>query len=326
MSPPLMFRRLRAAAAGLIALAAATVAAQEFPTRPMTFIVPFAPGGSLDPLTRFIGDGIAKELGQPVVMDFRPGQGGYTGADLLGKARADGYTFGMIASTHAVGHSVYPKLTVNILEDLTHVGLFLKSPFVLVAHNGFDAKTLDDVVRLAKARPGQINFASSGNGSSAHLLGEMLKRAAGIDMVHVPYKAGSNATIDVIAGHVSLYFELATLAVNNANAGKVRAIAVSGETRLPALPNVPTTREAGFPAVALTGWGGVSVPKGAPPAAVQRLSAALQKVVAAPETRARFAQGNAEAVPSTAEAFNAWVRAETERLGAIVREAKIKPD
>lgn len=321
-----MRRRLLAAIAAMaVSTAAPTASAQEYPTRPITFIVPFAAGGSLDALTRTIGEGLARELGQPVVMDFRPGQGGYVGAEALGRARPDGYTIGMIASTHAIGRAVYPKVAVDV-TTLAPIGLFLQSPFVLVAHPGLEVRSLQDLVGAARSRTTPLNIASSGNGSSAHLLAEMLKRAASIDLVHVPYRAGSGATTDVMAGHVQLYFELASIAVQNAQAGKVRAIALTGPTRLPALPDVPTMRESGMPTVELVGWGGVSAPSGTPEPIVRRLGAALRTVVESNDVKERFVARSSSAVWTSGAAFGEYVKSESERLGAIVRDANIRPD
>lgn len=329
MNPTVASRRRRslcvAAALGATAPWVATVRAQAFPSRPIVFIVPFAAGGSLDAVTRAVGEGLARELGQPVVMDFRPGQGGYVGADALARSVADGHTIGMIASTHAIGRSVYPKVPVDI-ATLAPIGHFLRSPFVLVAHPGLEVATVADVVRLARSQPGRLNIASSGNGSSAHLLAEMFKREAGIDLVHVPYKAGTGATTDVMAGHVQLYFELASLAVANGKAGRVRPLAVTGSRRLDSLPDVPTMREAGLGSVELVGWGGLCAPAGTPAPVLARLAAALRTVVAAPELQARFASLNSEAAWLGPAEFGALIVSETDRLGAVVRAASIRVD
>lgn len=220
--------------------------AQAFPSRPLTLIVPFPAGGSTDLMNRTLAEKLQELLGQPVVLDFKPGVGGNLGTEIAARAKPDGHTLVFVSLPQLIGRSIYPKLGYDLLKDLEAIGTFLETAPVLVVQPSLNVKTVRDLVTLAKAQPGKIEYGTGGNGTSAHLLGELFKRSTGTDLLHVPYKGAAQAVTDLIGGRIKVMYETPASIIGHAKSGAVVPLAVMGPKRLGALPNVPTIAEAGF--------------------------------------------------------------------------------
>jgi tripartite-type tricarboxylate transporter receptor subunit TctC len=316
---------LRSLVALGLAVPAAWAAAQAFPSKPVTIVVPFPAGGALDTVARAIAEPMRAELGQTVVVDNRAGAGGTVGSAAVARAAPDGYTIllGSVA-THAIAAGLYPKLPYDPIADFMPITQLTSSPLVLTASSQIKAATVADLVAAAKAQPGRLNYASTGNGTALHIAGEAFRAAVGIDVVHVPYKGGAQAATALLAGEVAYTLANPQLVMAHIQAGKLRALAVTGTSRLEALPAVPTLKEAGFPGVDVTTWFGLWAPKGTPAAVVERLNAAARKALAAPDVRRQLeAQGDAP-VGSNAADFAAFVRAEHRHWVGFVQSAGIK--
>jgi tripartite-type tricarboxylate transporter receptor subunit TctC len=300
---------------------------QTWPSKPIHFIVPYAAGGFADIRARKIGVELAKALGQPIVIENRAGAGGVLGTDVVAKATPDGYTMGMgNLAPLAVNVSLMKKLPYDPQKDLLPIILIETSPLILTAGPGLPAKNLQELIALAKAKPGQIAFASSGIGGAHHLSGEMLRQASGIDIIHIAYKGGAPAAADVLAGHVPIMFEMGYAALPSIKAGKIRALAVTSAIRLSVLPEVPTMMEAGVPGFESYNWQGVIVPAGTPREFVERLNRELNAILAQPLTRELIASTGSEVGGGTPEAFGALIRSETEKWGKVVKQAGIRPE
>jgi tripartite-type tricarboxylate transporter receptor subunit TctC len=294
----------------LLACATGIVHADSYPSRPIRLIVPFPPGGVADPVARMIGDQVGRGLGQSVVVDNRPGGAGIIAADLARQAPADGYTIFMgHAGTHAVNPSLYAKLSTS---------------HVLVVPPDSPARSVADLVALAKSQAGGLSFASQGIGTGGHLLGEMFRMRSGTSLQHVPYKGSAPALADLMAGRVDLFFDAVITATPQIRAGKIRALATASAKRLAILPDVPSMAEAGYPGIEADFWFALFVPAGSPPAVVQRLNQEFGKAMHSPEVKARFSEQGLDIVTSTPEELSALIRADTERLGKVVREAGVK--
>ncbi len=312
---------------GLAGAAAAPWAgAQSFPSRPLTLIVPFPAGGSTDVMNRTLSEKLQEHLGQPVVLDFKPGAGGNLGTELAARARPDGHTLVFVAMPQIIGRSIYPRLGYDLLKDLEAVGTFLETAPVLIVQPSLGVKTVRELVALAKAQPGKIEYGTGGNGTSAHLLGELFKRGTGTDLLHVPYKGAAQAVTDLIGGRVKVMYETPASIIGHVKSGAVVPLAVMGPHRLAVMPNVPTISEAGFAGLELVQFATLMTPAGTPRTAIDTLSAALAKVVAAPEVKERWAGIAAEPVFLSPAASMARIVAETRRLGDIVTAANIKAD
>jgi len=314
----------------LVALAMANVypaLAETWPTRPIRFIVPFAPGGGGDVVGRIIGQRMSDQLGKPLVIDNRAGGGGTLGCELAAKAAPDGYTLllGNVGPI-AVGPALYPKLAYDPVRDFAPVTMIASFPNLLVANPGLPFKTVPELVAYAKSRPGQLNFASAGAGTSTHLAGELFKSVAGIDVVHVPYKGGAAAMTDIIAGQVAYYFGTMPSSMPLAKAGKLRALAVTSLTRSPAAPEVPTIAESGYPKFETAAWYGLMFPTGTPREIVARTNAATMVVLALPDIRERLVHEGSEPLGSTPAQFGAYIKAEIAKWSAVVKAANLKAD
>jgi tripartite-type tricarboxylate transporter receptor subunit TctC len=309
------------------AVAAFAASAQQYPTRPVRFVVPFAPGGSVDTLARTIGPRLSDTLGQQIVVDNRPGGNGDIGMLIVAKAPPDGYTIllGYIANL-AIAPSLYPKMPYDPARDYAPVTQIATSPNVLTAHPSVQAKGLQELIALAKAKPGSVNFASTGVASVGHLTGELLNSLAGMKMTHVPYKGGGQAIIDLVGGHVQVMFSGFSAAMPHIKSGKARALAVTGARRSPALPDVPTIAEQGFPGVEATAWYGVLAPAGAPQPVVVRLHRELVKVLKLPDVVQRLDALGFEMVGSTPEQFSSYMRTETAKWAKVVKASGAKPE
>ena len=286
---------LAAVAAQPAALHAAD-AAQPWPTRPVTIVVTYPPGGGADLMARLIAPGLGRELGQTVIVENRPGAGGQIGASYVAKAAPDGYTLMVDASSYAVNPSLYPRLPYDPAKAFRAVGVLARYPNVLVANPAFPVANVQDVLALARQKPGTVAFASSGNGSAQHLSGVLFEQRAHVDLLHVPYKGGGPAMTDVIAGQVPLFFANVASSLQHIKAGKLRPLAVTSHSRTSALPNVPTMQEAGVAGYEVYEWNAAFLPAATPEAVVTRLSDALQKVMASAEIRQRVAELGGEVV------------------------------
>jgi tripartite-type tricarboxylate transporter receptor subunit TctC len=316
-----------AALAAVLALIAAGPAAQNYPTKPVRLVVPFPPGGTTDILAREVGQRLSASLGQTVVIDNRPGAGGNIGAELVAKSAPDGYTLLMCTvSTHAINPNLYAKLPYDHVADFAPVILVASVPNVLEVTPSLPVNSVADLIKLAKEKPGQINFASSGSGTSIHLSGELFKTMAGVDMTHVPYKGSAPALTDLIGGQVQVMFDNLPSSLPQIKAGKLRAIAVTSAQRAPALPNVPTIAESGLPGFEATSWFGVVAPAGTPPAIVARLNADLNQWLQTPEAREKLLAQGAAAAGGSPEQFAAYIRAETEKWAKVVKASGAKVD
>ena len=306
-------------------LLCATAQAQPYPNRPIRFIVPFPPGGNLDFVARTIQPRLSEALGQPVVIENKGGAGGILGAEYASKQPADGYTI-LLGNTGTLGiyAAVYPKLPYDTVRDFAGVGLTSTNTVLAVLHPSVPASTLGEFVAYAKANPGKVAAGVAGSGSLLHFATEMLKAQAGIDMLVVPYKGSGPALTDLLGGQIQLLIDAPPVTMTHVKAGKLKAIAVSGKTRLAALPDVPTFDEGGVPGVEATGWQGVAVPAGTPREAIARLSEALARTMALQEVRDKFAQQGLDAASSSADEMTAHIRTEVAKWSRIARSANIK--
>jgi len=312
----------------LVALAMANVypaLAETWPTRPIRFIVPFAPGGGGDVVGRIIGQRMSEQLGKPLVIDNRAGGGGTLGCELAAKAAPDGYTLllGNVGPI-AVGPALYPKLAYDPVRDFAPVTMIASFPNLLVANPGLPFKTVPELVAYAKSRPGALNFASAGAGTSTHLAGELFKSVAGIDVVHVPYKGGAAAMTDIIAGQVAYYFGTMPSSMPLAKAGKLRALAVTSLTRSPAAPEVPTIAESGYPKFETAAWYGLMFPAGTPREIIAKMNSAMLVVLALPDIRERLVHEGSEPLGSTPTQFGAYIKAEIAKWTKVARDANVK--
>ena len=304
----------------VLGLDAGAALAQGYPVKPIRVIAAFPPGSVSEILGRVVGQKLTEAWGQPVVVETRPGAGGTIAADAVAKAPADGYTLLMGSSAElTVGPNLYSKLAYDPLKHFAPVILVAVVPNLLVVHPSVPATTVKELVAVAKAKPGQLNFASSGNGTTGHLAGEMLKAMAGIDMVHIAYKGSPPALTDTLGGQTSLMFGPIVTALPHARAGKLRALAVSSPKRSAAAPEVPTMIEAGFPDFEASIYFGVSAPAGIPREIVARLNAEIGKALGVPEVRQTLLRQGAEPLGGTPEAYAAHIKAELAKWAKVVK-------
>jgi tripartite-type tricarboxylate transporter receptor subunit TctC len=312
----------------LLALAIAAPAfSQTFPSRPVRFVVPFAPGGSTDTLARTMGVKLAETLGQQVVVDNRTGGNGDIGMLTVAKAPPDGHTIvlGYIANL-AIAPSLQTKMPYDPVKDFAPITQPASSPNVLTAHPSVQAKTLKELIALAKASPGKLSFASTGVASVGHLTGELINNLAGIKITHVPYKGSGQAVTDILGGHVNIMYSGFSSTIAHIKSGKLRALAVTGPKRSPALSEVPTIAEQGFPGVEATAWYGVLAPAGTPKPVVARLHGDLVKILKQPDVAQRLDALGFEIVASTPEQFGAYIRSEIKKWAKVVKASGAKAD
>ncbi len=300
-----------------------TAAADTYPSKPIRFIVPFPPGGPTDVVARLVGQKLSESLGQSVVIDNRPGAGGIIGTDQGAKAAPDGYTIIAATAQLAVHPSLQPKMPFDVAKDFAPIGQTYDLPMVMVVNLDVPAKTFQDVIKLAKDKPGEFSYTSSSNGSFGHLAIEQLKSVGGFDMVHIPYKGAAPAMTDVLAGQVPFMFSDIITALPHIRDNKVRAIAIGNAKRSELLPELPTVADAGFPGFSVSAWGGIMAPKGTPKEVIDRLSGEIRKIMADPDVRKRMLQLGVEPVASSPEEFAALIRADTERWAKVIKENKI---
>ncbi|MCR0982366.1 Bug family tripartite tricarboxylate transporter substrate binding protein [Roseomonas populi] len=311
--------------AGAALAAPALAQAQEWrPTRPMRYIVPFAPAGTADILSRMMAEAISARLGQPVIVENRAGAGGTIGTDVLAKADPDGHTIGLATvGTGAINYAIYRSLGYRP-SDIAAVSNICTVPNVIMVANRIPARTLAELVELARKAPGTFNFGSSGVGSSLHLTGEMLKSGNGLDMTHVPFRGASQMLMEAAAGRVEILVDNLPSALPQIKDGRVRALAVTDTSRNASLPDVPTTAEAGFPDVQAVAWFGTVAPGRTPRPAIEAISAALQDAVRQPAFQAKLVEQGAEPVGNSPDAFEAYIRQEVTKWGEVVRKAKVQ--
>jgi tripartite-type tricarboxylate transporter receptor subunit TctC len=323
-APPLL-------AALCCTLVTASLAAQnsgaDYPNRPVRWIVPFAPSGPTDLMSRAVAEKLTQRFGQQFVVDNRAGAGGNIGAELVAKSAPDGYTL-MIGhvGTHAINSTLYPKLPFDPVADFTPITLIATLPLALVVHPSVPAKDVKELIAYAKTHPGQLNFASAGNGGPTHLTGELLKTSAGIDIVHVPYKGNAAALLDLTAGRVQMMFSNMLTSMPHVRAGKLRAIGISSAKRSPQAPELPTIAESGLPGFSAVPWYGVLGPAAMPRPMVNKLNAEIARAVAEPDMNQRFVAQGIDLQSSTPEQFGALIKSELVKWRKVVRDSGAKVD
>ena len=321
-----MIRSPLAALAAALLLIAGTAAAQDFPSRTITVILPFSAGGTTDMVARSVTAKVTQSIGQTMVVENRPGAGGNIGADLVAKAKPDGHTLLFTApGPVAINQWLYKSMPYDPARDLTPVTLAGTVPNLLVVHPSFSATTLAELIALARAKPGQLNFASAGSGSTSHLTAELLKSMAGIDMQHVPYKGMAPALNDVLAGQVQMLFDNFPTAYQQVKAGKLRALAVTSATRHRSAPEVPAVAET-VPGYAAIGWFGWLAPAGTPRPIVERLAGEIGAALRSPEVSERLAEAGLDIVANTPEAFAAFIREESVKWKRVVEVSGAQAD
>jgi len=314
------------AAALLAALVAPLAAAQDYPTKPVRIIVPFAAGGPADVYARFIAQRLQESLGQTFIVDDRPGAGSIIGTDAVAKSAPDGYTLLLMSNTHTVNESLIPGKPFQLMRDFAPVAAINSSDLVLVARSGLPAATLPELIAAAKAKPGALSYASSGPGTPYHMAGELFKAMAGVSILHIPYKGSSGARTDVLGGQVDLMFDALPTMTEHIRAGKVKALGTTGTARSAVLPDVPTIAEAGVPGYEATIWLGLMAPKNTPAQVVARLNAEVVKIVASAETaKAWKAQGATPLTMSVAE-FTRYLNDDIVKWAHIVKVSGAKAE
>jgi tripartite-type tricarboxylate transporter receptor subunit TctC len=307
----------------LAGIIASPLSAQTYPNRPIRFIFPFPPGGPTDILGRIIGQKLAERLGQPVVPENKPGAGANIGLEIGAKAKPDGYTITLASPSLSISPTLYKKLNYDSVKDFAPISLVAEIPNVLLVPSSSPIKSLKELIAYAKANPGKLNFGSGGIGTSNHLASELLKTLAQINIVHVPYKGSNQAMIGMMGGEVGMVVVGIPPSQGQIKAGKVRALAVLSEERLPAFPNIPTAKEAGIDNFEVTTWYGILAPAGTPREIVTRLNGELVKIIAMPDTKEKMQNAGFEPLSSTPEKFAEFIKTEIVRWGKVIKDANI---
>ncbi len=300
------------------------IAQQDYPTRPLRLIVPTAPGGGTDFTARTIAQKLGEAIGQTVIVDNRPGAAGNIGVDIAAKASPDGYTLVMPITSFPINPHLYDKLPFDTVTDFAPIVLAASAPLLLVLNPAVPAKSVSELIAVAKSKPGQLNYANSGNGTTAHLAGELFKKMAGVNLVSVPYKGGGPAVIDLIAGQVQVYFSTIPAALAQVQAGRLRGIAVTATRRVPLIPEVPTAAESGLPGFEVIGWFGLFAPAATPKPIIARLNTEINAVLKLAETQKRFSGDGLVPGGGTPEELGNFLRAEVAKWGALIRDAGLK--
>jgi len=300
--------------------------AQEWPTKPVKLVVPFAPGGATDIIARIVAQKLGERLGQPVVVDNRPGAGTTIGNAAVAKAAPDGYTLLFAPTPLVITQALYPSLPYDVDKDLAPVSLLAVSPFILVVNAALPAKDVTELIALARAKPGTLTFCSAGSGSVPHLSGELFKLNAKVDMVHVPYKGGGPAISDLIGGQVNMMFATPIEVMAHVKSGKLRVLATTASKRLPALPDVPTVQESGVPQFDVYAFFGMLAPAGTPRPIIDRLAKEVAQVMQDPEVLQRFAEQSAEPRVLGSDAFGAFLKSERTKWADVVKRSGAKLD
>ncbi len=298
--------------------------AQGWPNKPIRMIVPYTPGGYTDLMARTVGQKISEALGQPIIFENKPGANAIIGTDAVAKSPPDGYTFGTVIAAHAVNATLNPKLPYDTLKDIAYVSLMSVAPLILIANNTLPANNVKELVALAKAKPGELNFASSGVGAAAHLTMEMFKSRMGIDMQHVPYKGTAGALQDTVGGRINVMFDIVGPLMPQVKAGNVKALGLAAREQIPAAPGVVTIIKQGVPDFVSGTWAGIIAPAGTPKEIVDRVAAEAKKALADPAMKAKLADQGIVAVGNTPDEFRAFVTDEIARWAKVIKDANIK--
>lgn len=311
----------------LLCVAAAHAFAQGYPAKPVKMIIPYPPGGGNDTLGRLFAIKLSERLGQPVVVENRPGAGTLIGTEAAAKSAPDGYTILLSSiATHALSPNLYARVPYDPIRDFAPVTLLGIAPTVLVVRNDLPAKDLAELVAAARAKPGGFTYASGGNGTPPHINAEVFKAVAGVDLLHIPFKGGGPALVDLMAGRVDIMLDTAASAMPHVRSGKLRALAISGPKRSPEYPDLPTFAEAGLPQYDTNAWYSVHAPAGTPPEIVRRLNTELVASLREPDVQARFRQLSTDPVGNTPEEFAAFVKAELDKYARVIKSAGIRLD
>lgn len=314
-----------ALAIALVALAT-SAAAQTFPDRALRLIVAFPPGGATDVLGRVLAQGLSTELGQSVLVENKGGASGMIGSEMVAKSTADGYTLLFAPSSHATLKELYPAMPFDPVRDFTPIATVARTPYIFVVHPSLDAKNVDELLAIARAKPGSVAYASTGMGTAQHLAGEVLRRTANVDILHVPYRGSGAVRADLLAGRIQTMFDNVAVMLPYVQRGEMHGLAVTSPKRSALMPDLPTLRELGLGAAEIEGWFVVLGPVGIPDAVVQRLNTAINKVLASPATAEKYATLGAEPMAGPPEAVTTLVSGDRERWGKVIREGNIKPE
>jgi tripartite-type tricarboxylate transporter receptor subunit TctC len=300
--------------------------AQAFPSKPIKIVVPYPPGGANDIVARLLAQKLQDQLGQTVVVENKAGASGNTGADVVAKGQADGYTLILVTTGHSIAPSLYAKLPYDIRTDLTPVSTLISGPMLVLTNPNGPLKTVADLLGAAKAKPGALNYGSAGNGSTTHLAAELIAHTAGVKFNHVPYKGSAPAMVDVMAGNAELVIDLMLSSVPHVKAGKLRAIAITSAQRDPSLPEVPTLAEAGLPGLEMSVWNGLMVPAATPKDVVAKLNAEIRKAMGTPEMKERINGQGFAVLTGSPEQFSGLLRSEMDRWAKAVKASGAKID
>ncbi len=307
----------------LLVLASSAAAQQNYPSKPIRFIVPYPPGGSTSNVARLVGQKLAESFGQQVLVDNRGGGNTIIGSELLVKSPPDGYTLLLVSSTHVINPSLIPT-PYDAIKDFAPVATLVGTEYLLVVNAAVPAGNLKELIALAKSKPGELNYGSSGSGTTNHLAPELINMMAGIKTTHIPYKGGGPALTDLVGGRVQMFMNNPQTLIPFIKSGKIRPIAITGESRSPALPEVPTFTEAGLPGIAMNPWFGVLAPAATPRDIIGRLSSEISRVLAMQDIKDKFASEGLESFISTPEQFAALIKTDLERFARIIKAANIK--
>jgi len=318
------FLRLAGATVALPALSR-VARAQTYPTRPVRLIIGYPPGGSADITARLTGQWLSERLGQPFVIESRPGAGTNIATEAAARATPDGYTLFLVAPANAINATLYEKLNYNFIRDIAPIAGIIRFPNVMEVNPSVPAKTVPEFIAYAKANPGKLNFASSGNGSTIHMSGELFKMMTGVNMIHVPYRGGAPALTDLLAGQVQVMFDNVPTSIEHIRTGRLRGLAVTSETRLDALPDLPTVADF-VPGYESSAWYGLGAPKNTPAEIIDRLNKEVNAILADPKSKARFVELGASLLPGSPADFGKLVADETEKWGKVVKFAGVKAD
>jgi len=300
-------------------LAATAALAQGYPTKPVKVIVPYPPGGPTDIVARSVAQKLSEQMGQQFVVDNRGGAGGNIGAEAVKNSPADGYTLLVATTAHAINKTLFPKLNYDLTKDFVPVSQLTAGPLVIVANPKFPPNNVKELIATAKAKPGEVNFASSGPGQSTHLAAELFSSMAGVKMTHVPYKGSAPALTDTMGGQTAIFFDTMLSAMPHVRGGKLKALAVTSAKRSPAAPDIPTVAESGLPGYEAIAWNGLLAPAGTPKEVVAKLNAELKKALELPEIKERFAAQGFAAAYSTPEAYAAFINTEVDKWARVVK-------
>jgi tripartite-type tricarboxylate transporter receptor subunit TctC len=317
---------LRSMVAALGALVCFSSFAQDYPSRAVKVIVPYGVGGPADIYGRFVSQKLQEALGQPFVVEDRPGGGSIVGTDMVAKSAPDGYTLLLMSNTHTVNETLRPKKPFDLMRDFAPITPLNYSDLIMVIHPSVPAKNLKEFIAYAKANPGKLNYASSGTGTPYHMAGELFKSMAGVDIVHVPHKGSDQARTAVLGGQVQMMFDAITTMAGQAKAGKVRALGTTGEKRSPVTPDVPTVSEAGVPGYEATIWLGMMAPHGTPRPILDKLNAEINKIIDSPEVKQAWAKQGAQPMGMSVDAFDKFLRADIVKWAKVVKASGAKVD